>query len=181
MTLLESAVARTIAPLQRSSKMLRYVRIFSLCLLAVGLPAFAQDGRDLTEEARKQYNAGLKEAGTLIKERQFSTAEGKLDALIAQPGYDFDQGQAAAYLQLAAWDLGVGSCIASIYPDASKRKARELLGVPEGKWLHTAISLGYPADERALRLSAERGGLSEVPIGRQDLSQFVSWERFAVP
>ena len=84
-------------------------------------------------------------------------------------------------LMLAAWAHSVGSCIASIYPDANKRKARELLGVPEGKWLHTAISLGYPADERALRLSAERGSLSEVPIGRQDFSQFVSWERFAVP
>src|SRR5258706_10208679 len=35
-------------------------------------------------------------------------------ALIARPGYDFDQGQAAAYLQLAAWDLGVGSCIGSV-------------------------------------------------------------------
>ena len=36
------------------------------------------------EEARKQYNTALKEAGTLIKERQFGTAESKLDALISQ-------------------------------------------------------------------------------------------------
>ena len=27
----------------------------------------------------------------------------------------FDAGQAAAYMQLAAWELGVGSCLASIY------------------------------------------------------------------
>src|SRR4030067_2138575 len=37
----------------------------------------------------------------------------------------FDAGQAAAYMQLAACDLGVGSCLAPIYqPDA----ARQLLG-----------------------------------------------------
>jgi Flp pilus assembly protein TadD len=38
----------------------------------------------LSDEARKQYRAGLKEAGTLIKDKQFETAESKLDALIAQ-------------------------------------------------------------------------------------------------
>jgi len=103
-------------------------------------------------------------------------------ALVMDDGHQrFDEGRLAQNLMLAAWAHSVGSCIASMYPDANKRKARELLGVPEGRWLHTAISLGYPADERALRLSAERGSLSEVPISRQGLSQFVSWERFAAP
>ena len=45
-------------------------------------------------------------------------------------GFDwksFDIGQASSYLQLAGWELGVGSCIATIYtPDAAKT----LLGVP---------------------------------------------------
>ncbi len=82
--MLESAVARATAPPQRTSTMLRYVRALVFFLFASGLPAFAQDARDLGEEARKQYNAVLKEAGTLIKERQFATAESKLDALIAQ-------------------------------------------------------------------------------------------------
>lgn len=36
-------------------------------------------------------------------------------ALIASTAGSFDLGQAAAYLQLAAWGLGVGSCIASKY------------------------------------------------------------------
>src|SRR5262245_16164986 len=40
----------------------------------------------------------------------------------------FDLGQSAAYFQLAAWELGVGSCIAAIYDDA---KAKTLLGVPQ--------------------------------------------------
>src|SRR4030042_1894953 len=33
----------------------------------------------------------------------------------------FDAGQAAAYMQLAAWDLGVGSCLATIYATAEAR------------------------------------------------------------
>ncbi len=39
----------------------------------------------------------------------------------------FDAGQAAAYMQLAAWELGVGSCLASIY---EPQKAREILWFP---------------------------------------------------
>jgi nitroreductase len=51
----------------------------------------------------------------------------------------FDAGQAAAYMQLAAWDLGVGSCLASIYdPDA----ARALLGIPADWFINIAISFG---------------------------------------
>jgi nitroreductase len=63
-------------------------------------------------------------------------------ALVIQPGYDFDLGQAAACMQLAAWDRGVASCIASMWePD----KARAILGVPAEKQFDTVISFGYPA------------------------------------
>jgi nitroreductase len=91
----------------------------------------------------------------------------------------FDEGRLAQNLMLAAWAHGVGSCIGSIYPEANKRRAHELLGVPAERWLHTTIAMGYPADERALRLSAEGSALSdEVPIGRQGAPDFVSWERY---
>jgi nitroreductase len=90
----------------------------------------------------------------------------------------FDEGRQAQNIMLAAWAHGIGSCIGSIYPEANKERARHLLGVPPKRWLHTAISLGYPADERALRLSADRAGLTDVPIGRDDLPELVSWERF---
>jgi nitroreductase len=89
-----------------------------------------------------------------------------------------DEGRLAQNVMLAAWAHGVGSCIASLYPEANNQRARELLGIPAKKWIHTAISLGYPADERALRLSADRAGLTGVPIGRQELSDLVSWESF---
>jgi nitroreductase len=90
----------------------------------------------------------------------------------------FDEGRLAENVMLAAWAHGVGSCIGSLYPDDNARRARALLGVPDGRWLHTAISLGYPADEQALRLSADRAGLTEVPIGRAELADLVSWEQF---
>src|SRR5262245_21829943 len=67
-------------------------------------------------------------------------------AIVAQPGYDFDQGQAAAYLQLAAWNLGVGSCIASIY---DPKRAKAILGAPDQLQLDTALSFGYPAQPPA--------------------------------
>lgn len=55
---------------------------------------------------------------------------------------NFDLGQAAAFLQLAASDLGVGSCIAAIYtPDEVKK----LLDIPEERTAYCAISFGYPA------------------------------------
>jgi nitroreductase len=90
----------------------------------------------------------------------------------------FDEGRLAHNLMLAAWAHGVGSCIGSLYPEANTRRAHELVGVPPKRWLHTAISLGYPADERAHRLSADRGALSQVPLGRQPSAEFVSWEHF---
>jgi len=100
-------------------------------------------------------------------------------ALVMEDGNRrFDEGRLAQSIMLAAWAHGVGSCIGSLYPDDNKRRAMELLAIPSGKWLHTAISLGYPADAQALRLSANRTGLSEVPLGRLDLADFVSWERY---
>jgi nitroreductase len=93
----------------------------------------------------------------------------------------FDEGRLAQNVMLAAWAHGVGSCIASLYPEENNRRARDVLGIPATRAVHTAISLGYPADERALRLSADRAALSGVPIGRQLVSDLVSWERFGQP
>jgi len=67
----------------------------------------------------------------------------------------FDIGQAAAYMQLAAWGLGVGSCLASIY---QADKARQILGFPADLHLRIAISFGYPAEEEKLTAPPEKGG-----------------------
>ena len=67
----------------------------------------------------------------------------------------FDIGQAAAYMQLAALELGVGSCMATIYQG---EKAREILGFPADLQMRFAISFGYPAEEDKLAAPPRKGG-----------------------
>lgn len=80
----------------------------------------------------------------------------------------FDAGQAAAYMQLLAWELGVGSCLASIY---EHEKAREILGFPSEWHLRIALSFGYPADEEKLTAAPKKGG-------RRSLEEVVHWDRW---
>jgi nitroreductase len=77
----------------------------------------------------------------------------------------FDAGQAAAYMQLAAWELGIGSCPASIY---QPEKARVLLGFPPELHLRIALSFGYPLNEGELSAPPKKGG-------RRDLMEIVHW------
>jgi nitroreductase len=84
-----------------------------------------------------------------------------------------DEGRLMQNLMLGAWAHGVGSCIASIYPEHEKR-ARELLGIPENRYLRTVLSIGYPASPEALRLPPN----VPMPRGRRPLDELVSWERF---
>jgi nitroreductase len=78
----------------------------------------------------------------------------------------FDAGQAAAYMQLAAWGLDIGSCLATIY---EQEKAREILGFPQDMHLHIAISFGYPVNQDYLTTPPQKGG-------RQPLEKVVHWE-----
>jgi nitroreductase len=78
----------------------------------------------------------------------------------------FDAGQSAAYMQLAAWDMGIGSCLATIY---EPEKARELLGFPETLHIRIAISFGYPLDEKVIVFPPRKGG-------RQSFNELVHWE-----
>jgi nitroreductase len=80
----------------------------------------------------------------------------------------FDAGQAAAYMQLAAWELGIGSCLASIY---QPEKARELLGFPEDLHLRIAISFGYPQEPEKLSMPPKTGG-------RRTLEEVVRYDRW---
>ena len=83
----------------------------------------------------------------------------------------FDAGQAAAYMQLAAWELGIGSCPATIY---QAEEARRLLAFPADLHLRVMLSFGYPADPGELTASPHPGG-------RKALSQLVSFERWQDP
>ena len=60
------------------------VLIVAVALALPVVPALAQDDRELSEEARKQYATALQEAATLVGSRQFDSAKEKLAALSAQ-------------------------------------------------------------------------------------------------
>ena len=55
----------------------------------------------------------------------------------------FDLGQAAMSITLAAADLGIGTCHAGV---TDMDLARRVLGLPEDRTWVLLISLGYPAD-----------------------------------
>ena len=78
----------------------------------------------------------------------------------------FDAGQASAFMQLAAWELGVGSVPASIY---EPEKAREILGFPAEWHVRIALSFGYPLEEEKLSAAPKKGG-------RRSLEEVVHWD-----
>jgi len=80
----------------------------------------------------------------------------------------FDAGQTAAYMQLAAWELGVGSCLATIF---EPEQARALLGFPEEWQVRIALSFGYPADPTAL--TRPPAGSGRQPLG--ELVHYNHW------
>jgi nitroreductase len=114
----------------------------------------------------------IREAGTLERLGQCGQYAGHLAgaafgvALVSSDEWAFDLGQAAAYMQLAAWDLGVGSCIASMW---EPEKAKAILNIPQGWFFDTAISFGYPAEPPG---PPKKGG-------RLGLDQVIRWEQWS--
>lgn len=86
-------------------------------------------------------------------------------ALAASNEWEYDLGQASAYMMLTAWELGIGSCIATLH---ESDKAKAVLGVPPELRLTVALSFGYPAADWQ---PAKMGG-------RRPLDELVHWERW---
>ncbi len=80
----------------------------------------------------------------------------------------WDLGGAAAQMMLVAWELGIGSCPATVY---EHERARELLGYPERMHCEFMLSFGYPADPSAM-------SRANRPGGRQALADVVHEERW---
>jgi nitroreductase len=77
----------------------------------------------------------------------------------------FDLGQAAAQLQLAAHELGVGSCIAAMY---QREEAKQVLGIPSDRSFFCVISFGYPSEaHQPFKMG-----------GRKPLGDLVMWDRW---
>lgn len=67
----------------------------------------------------------------------------------------WDAGLAAQNMMLAAWELGVGSCPATVYEQSV---AREVLGIPSDRWCGYVLSFGYPEDPEDLTRPPKAGG-----------------------
>lgn len=81
----------------------------------------------------------------------------------------FDLGRASQNMILAAWEMGIMSCLATIYePD----KARTALGIPGDRDVPWAISFGYPTPESDPRHRPARKS------GRKNLDEIVHWQRW---
>ncbi len=67
----------------------------------------------------------------------------------------FDLGRAAQSMVLTAWDCGVGACPATVY---DQPLVRAILRLPDGFHCEYLLSLGYPADSKALTQTPRAGG-----------------------
>jgi nitroreductase len=86
--------------------------------------------------------------------------------LVAPAGYEFDLGQAAAYMQLAAVEHGIGSCVTTLHDSEA---AHAILGVPGELSCHWSITFGYPAEAPAPLKAG----------GRRPLEDVVRYERYS--
>ena len=80
----------------------------------------------------------------------------------------FDAGQAAAYMQLAAWEMGIGSCLASLY---DTEEVRRILNIPPEWHPNIAVSFGYFDPEK----QPPSGVLHP---GRKAFEEIVHWEKW---
>ena len=80
----------------------------------------------------------------------------------------WDAGLAAENMMLAAWELGIGSCPATVYEQSI---ARGVLGFPEDRYCGWILSVGYPADPEDIARPPKKGG-------RKPLDEVVHRERW---
>jgi len=77
----------------------------------------------------------------------------------------FDAGQAAAYMQLAALALGIGSCPVTSY---NREGVRRLLNIPDDWHVRVALAFGYQDTAVSPRKSSRNG--------RKSFDDIVHWE-----
>ena len=81
---------------------------------------------------------------------------------------EFDLGRVAQSLTLAATAAGLGSCLATFYPDPEIERAAAVLRLESGRVPRHALSLGHPAPPPA-------AGRPAVPPGRLPTRELLRW------
>lgn len=82
----------------------------------------------------------------------------------------FDEGRIFERLAIGARLLGLGAGTAWFLGDAEEKTAKELLGVPQDRTLHSMVAVGY-VDKDANQLPGRNY------VGRKPLDEIVSYER----
>lgn len=107
----------------------------------------------LTERERMQH---LSTAGSFAAHMPHAAF---VVVLVGTPGYEFDLGQAAAYMQLAATEQGIGSCVTTLHDSDA---AHAILGVPAELTCRWSITFGYPAEAQPPLKAGGRKPLAEI-------------------
>jgi len=89
----------------------------------------------------------------------------RVEEVFLRESIAFDLGQAVENAMLAAWELGIGSCHASVYDES---RVRRLLEYPPELTCDLVVSYGYPADPASLAPPGSRGGRKPLPDLRHD-------------
>lgn len=83
----------------------------------------------------------------------------------------YDEGRVSERLMLAAAAYGIGSGTGWFSTPEAKQRVGDLLGIPEGRDVWSAVAFGYPDASASQRASAVGGG-------RKPLDEIVSYGRF---
>ena len=117
--------------------------------------------------------ADLEKLGALGAYAQhIASAPCALVLLSAENGFQdtqFDLGKVSQTAILAATALGLGSCLATIYPEDNVERAAQLLHVEAGWLPRHAISIGYPGTQMT--------GVRAIASGRLPLAELLSLHR----
>lgn len=80
----------------------------------------------------------------------------------------FDLGRVTQNVTLAASDAGLGSCVATFYPEANASAAAAIAGFGDGWVARHALALGWPAPSAV-------AGRPAIPGGRLPVSELLHW------
>ncbi len=113
------------------------------------------------EDGTSKLNTFVKSARAFIviseeKAKLFPMPEKKYGS---QHFAQMDVGQAAAYLTLAAADLGLGACLIGMFQDS---EVARLVGAPQESTVRLVVAIGYPAEEGKPPRKKDRNDFSEI-------------------
>ena len=117
-------------------------------------------------------------AATMMAPANLAGCAAAIAVVLLNDRLRFDAGRVAQNMKIAAWALGVGSCVNSVRPDRHDELRAEL-GVPGDAAIATVLTLGYPAPGQPRPRQRADPAKILARVRRLPLEQLVSEERFS--